>query len=37
MSTIAREFQEGDELEYADEVTLEYFAKVPFEKSFKNN
>jgi recombination protein RecR len=39
MSTIARGISVGDELEYADEVTLgEVFCKeYLFEKSFKNN
>ena len=39
MSTIARGISVGDELEYADEVTLgrSILQRVPFEKSFKNN
>ncbi|MBE0390215.1 recombination protein RecR [Flavobacterium sp. 7E] len=39
MSTIARGIAVGDELEYADEVTLgrSILHRVPFEKSFKNN
>ncbi len=38
-STIARGISVGDELEYADEVTLgrSILHRVPFEKSFKNN
>ncbi len=38
-STIARGISVGDELEYADEVTLgrSILQRVPFEKSFKNN
>lgn len=38
-STIARGIAVGDELEYADEVTLgrSILQRVPFEKSFKNN
>ncbi|WP_338408646.1 recombination mediator RecR [uncultured Flavobacterium sp.] len=38
-STIARGISVGDELEYADEVTLgrSIVQRVPFEKSFKNN
>jgi recombination protein RecR len=39
ISTIARGIAVGDELEYADEVTLgrSILQRVPFEKSFKNN
>lgn len=39
ISTIARGISVGDELEYADEVTLgrSILHRVPFEKSFKNN
>ena len=39
ISTIARGISVGDELEYADEVTLgrSILQRVPFEKSFKNN
>jgi recombination protein RecR len=39
MSTIARGIAVGDELEYADEVTLgrSILQRVPFEKSFRNN
>ncbi|WP_369753126.1 recombination mediator RecR [Flavobacterium sp. WC2409] len=39
VSTIARGIAVGDELEYADEVTLgrSILQRVPFEKSFKNN
>jgi recombination protein RecR len=39
ISTIARGIAVGDELEYADEVTLgrSILHRVPFEKSFKNN
>ena len=39
LSTIARGISVGDELEYADEVTLgrSILHRVPFEKSFKNN
>ncbi|WPR71664.1 recombination mediator RecR [Flavobacterium sp. NG2] len=39
MSTIARGIAVGDELEYADEVTLgrSILHRIPFEKSFKNN
>jgi recombination protein RecR len=39
LSTIARGISVGDELEYADEVTLgrSILQRVPFEKSFKNN
>ncbi len=39
ISTIARGIAVGDELEYADEVTLgrSIIQRVPFEKSFKNN
>jgi len=39
MSTIARGISVGDELEYADEVTLgrSILQRVPFEKTFKNN
>jgi recombination protein RecR len=39
ISTIARGIAVGDELEYADEVTLgrSIVQRVPFEKSFKNN
>jgi recombination protein RecR len=38
-STIARGISVGDELEYADEVTLgrSILQRIPFEKSFKNN
>ncbi|TRX20860.1 recombination protein RecR [Flavobacterium franklandianum] len=38
-TTIARGISVGDELEYADEVTLgrSILQRVPFEKSFKNN
>jgi recombination protein RecR len=38
-STIARGISVGDELEYADEVTLgrSILQRVPFENSFKNN
>jgi recombination protein RecR len=38
-STIARGISVGDELEYADEVTLgrSILQRVPFEKAFKNN
>jgi recombination protein RecR len=38
-STIARGIAVGDELEYADEVTLgrSILQRVPFENSFKNN
>jgi recombination protein RecR len=38
-STIARGIAVGDELEYADEVTLgrSILQRVPFEKSLKNN
>ena len=38
-STIARGISVGDELEYADEVTLgrSILHRIPFEKSFKNN
>jgi recombination protein RecR len=39
LSTIARGISVGDELEYADEVTLgrSILQRVPFEKSIKNN
>ena len=39
ISTIARGISVGDELEYADEVTLgrSILYRVPFEKTFKNN
>ncbi|MNX62646.1 Recombination protein RecR [compost metagenome] len=39
ISTIARGIAVGDELEYADEVTLgrSILHRVPFEKSIKNN
>ncbi|PXY41977.1 recombination protein RecR [Flavobacterium cheongpyeongense] len=39
ISTIARGISVGDELEYADEVTLgrSILNRVPFEKTFKNN
>ena len=39
MSTIARGIAVGDELEYADEVTLgrSILHRIPFEKSFKSN
>lgn len=39
LSTIARGISVGDELEYADEVTLgrSILQRVPFEKTFKNN
>ncbi|MCG9793943.1 recombination mediator RecR [Flavobacterium algicola] len=39
MSTIARGIAVGDELEYADEVTLgrSILHRIPFEKSLKNN
>ncbi len=39
ISTIARGISVGDELEYADEVTLgrSILQRVPFEKTFKNN
>ncbi len=39
ISTIARGISVGDELEYADEVTLgrSILQRVPFEKSFRNN
>jgi recombination protein RecR len=39
ISTIARGISVGDELEYADEVTLgrSILQRVPFEKSFKSN
>ncbi|MCV9927404.1 recombination mediator RecR [Flavobacterium sp. LS1R49] len=39
ISTIARGIAVGDELEYADEVTLgrSILQRVPFEKTFKNN
>jgi len=39
MSTIARGIAVGDELEYADEVTLgrSILHRIPFEKTFKNN
>ena len=39
ISTIARGISVGDELEYADEVTLgrSILHRVPFEKTFKNN
>ncbi|GIZ07415.1 recombination mediator RecR [Flavobacterium sp. UMI-01] len=39
MSTIARGIAVGDELEYADEVTLgrSIVHRIPFEKSFKSN
>ncbi|MCW2117723.1 recombination mediator RecR [Flavobacterium sp. 7A] len=39
MSTIARGIAVGDELEYADEVTLgrSILHRIPFDKSFKNN
>jgi recombination protein RecR len=39
LSTIARGISVGDELEYADEVTLgrSIVQRVPFEKSIKNN
>ena len=39
ISTIARGISVGDELEFADEVTLgrSILHRVPFEKSFKNN
>jgi recombination protein RecR len=38
-STIARGIAVGDELEYADEVTLgrSILQRIPFENSFKNN
>ena len=38
-STIARGISVGDELEYADEVTLgrSILQRIPFEKAFKNN
>jgi recombination protein RecR len=38
-STIARGISVGDELEYADEVTLgrSIVQRIPFENSFKNN
>ncbi len=38
-STIARGISVGDELEYADEVTLgrSILQRVPFENSMKNN
>ena len=39
ISTIARGISVGDELEYADEITLgrSILDRVPFEKTFKNN
>ena len=39
ISTIARGISVGDELEYADEITLgrSILYRVPFEKTFKNN
>lgn len=39
ISTIARGISVGDELEYADEVTLgrSILQRIPFEKGFKNN
>lgn len=39
ISTIARGISVGDELEYADEVTLgrSILQRIPFEKTFKNN
>jgi recombination protein RecR len=39
ISTIARGISVGDELEFADEVTLgrSILQRVPFEKGFKNN
>ncbi|MBO9585930.1 MAG: recombination protein RecR [Flavobacterium sp.] len=39
ISTIARGISVGDELEYADEITLgrSILHRVPFEKTFKNN
>ncbi|MDW8849293.1 recombination mediator RecR [Flavobacterium sp. MMLR14_040] len=39
ISTIARGISVGDELEYADEITLgrSILQRVPFEKTFKNN
>jgi recombination protein RecR len=39
LSAIARGISVGDELEYADEVTLgrSILQRVPFEKTFKNN
>ncbi|HEX8013707.1 MAG TPA: recombination mediator RecR [Flavobacterium sp.] len=39
ISTIARGISVGDELEYADEVTLgrSILHRIPFEKTFKNN
>ncbi|PWB24576.1 recombination mediator RecR [Flavobacterium sp. HTF] len=39
LSTIARGISVGDELEYADEITLgrSILQRVPFEKTFKNN
>jgi recombination protein RecR len=38
-STIARGIAVGDELEYADEVTLgrSILQRIPFESTFKNN
>jgi recombination protein RecR len=38
-STIARGISVGDELEYADEVTLgrSILQRIPFENTFKNN